>query len=243
MIKSGGNWTKNLFELTKKNEKFDPELGVSMFSTKAIVEGPYGGQGNESLTSFSSVILVGGGSGITAPLSLCQDLLDRAERGEPVRARVIDFIWIVRTQEMARPFMRTMMALVQKAKSLEGSSFNAVRIHIYVTRVPDSSPVDLIPPHSNLEVTNSTARFSGMKVYTKRPDMSEIVNDAVDSIIRAKYKIKGDTGKEAVTHGCGVVVCGPGPVVTMVREAVRTVAEGKRNQIGGIDLMEEGFMY
>ncbi|KAK7326154.1 hypothetical protein VNO80_33229 [Phaseolus coccineus] len=96
-----------------------------------IVEGPHGGLGNTLLASFSSVMLVAGGSGITHSLALAHDLLLRAPTGS-VRARTIDLVWIIRTEDISQPLMPTLLDMVNDAREFE----NACRFSSVATRRP-----------------------------------------------------------------------------------------------------------
>ena len=160
MCKSAGNWTERLYEFAASSEGA-PRVGRRELDRKTtatvILEGPYGGLGNTLLPSFSSVVLVAGGSGITHALTLAQDLITRAPTGV-VRARSIDLIWMVRTEDVARPLMPSLLELINEARAGEVRCLDnqsrredrprptALRVAIYVTRCPTSSPIDLLTP-------------------------------------------------------------------------------------------------
>lgn len=153
MCKINGDWTSALHRLALGG-KGALETGVSGSTptdVTAIVEGPHGGLGNTLLPAFSSVMLVAGGSGITHSLALAHDLLSKSATGV-VRARVVDLIWVVRTEDVARPLMPTLLDMVNDAKKFEASClFNdshptqptGLRVHIYVTRCSPSATIDL----------------------------------------------------------------------------------------------------
>lgn len=108
MCKAAGNWTQLLYEFASgRSGALNLMKGGKirrMTETTVILEGPYGGLGNTLLPSFSSVMLVAGGSGITHALAFANDLLARAPSGV-VRARTVDLVWVVRSEEAAKPFM------------------------------------------------------------------------------------------------------------------------------------------
>nr|KIR87111.1 hypothetical protein I308_02803 [Cryptococcus tetragattii IND107] len=166
MCKNAGDWTNRLFNFSRALEAStcEPEAGSGRNVT-IIIEGPYGGTGNTMLSSFSSLVLIAGGSGITHALAIAHDLLKRAPTGA-VRARTIDLVWMVKTEQEAKPLMATLLELVSDAKSWEDASVEgrrrqsnyasptALRIQIFVTRCPASSPLTLVPDATVLSGSN-----------------------------------------------------------------------------------------
>lgn len=166
MCKDAGDWTKQLFDYSRALEASttEPESGAGRNVT-IIIEGPYGGTGNTMLSSFSSLVLVAGGSGITHALAIAHDLIMRAPTGA-VRARMVDLVWMVKTEQEAKPLMPTLQELVSDAKSWEAASIEgqkrqanyasptAFRIQIFVTRCPASSPLALVPSATALSSFN-----------------------------------------------------------------------------------------
>ncbi len=158
MCKAAGTWTEKLYELAAGREETlqtgDPGTKRTTTAT-VILEGPYGGLGHTLLPSFSSVVLVAGGSGITHSLALAHDLVTRAPTGV-VRARTVDLVWIVRTEDLAKPLVPSLLELVSDAKAWEVQCLQtrlkggdrpqptALRVTVYITRCPASSPVNLL---------------------------------------------------------------------------------------------------
>lgn len=169
MCKNTGDWTNALHKLAQGPSR-QPEHGLGISTptdVTMIVEGPHGGLGNTLLPSFSSVLLCAGGSGITHSLSLAHDLLTKASTGV-VRARTVDLVWVIRTEDIARPLMPTLLDMVNDAKAFEINCLNdrkyggnspqpvALRVHIYVTRCPSSSPFaieNVCPPMATAMVS------------------------------------------------------------------------------------------
>lgn len=165
MCKAAGDWTKHLLQFAASTSGIEAgALGLQTGKQATIfVEGPYGGLGHTLPTSFSSVVLFAGGSGITHALALANDLVARAPSGV-VRARTVDLIWIVRTQEVAQPLVPSLIQLVNDAKSLEKRCLAArkvggdlpdpvaLRVKVYITRSPASSPLDLLPTLQTVKV-------------------------------------------------------------------------------------------
>lgn len=67
---------------------------------KVVIEGPYGGPGSAIPTSFSSALVVAGGSGITFGTSTTEELIVAAETGS-VRTKYVELVWVV--QEQCKP--------------------------------------------------------------------------------------------------------------------------------------------
>ena len=158
MCKNSGDWTRALHKLAQgqgSTGHSESALGPNApVDVTMVVEGPHGGMGNTMLPAFSSVLLCAGGSGITHSLALAHDLMTKAATGV-VRARTIDLVWVIRTEEAARPLMPTLLDMVNDAKAFEMACLTdrryggtsplptALRVKIFVTRCPSSSPLKL----------------------------------------------------------------------------------------------------
>lgn len=224
IAKSAGNWSKDLHELAARASG-DAEKGVpSSLSTRLVVEGPYGGPGHTMFASYSSVLLIGGGSGITHTLALAQDLLHKA-RCEPnsVRARLIDVVWVVRTPDVAKPLMPTLESLAKQARTTHSRGDGrgvVLRVRVFCSRATT--------------LPSSTAEI---EIIGSRPDLSQILHEALDRFTAATKQLTSER------IGCGVAVCGPDALVVSARQAVRDVPEEARSRVGGVELLEESFTY
>lgn len=74
MCKKSGSWTTKLYAAAQSVPEHTAPRKV-----KVHVEGPYGGPGHTIVPSFSSALIVVGGSGITYGLSTVQDLINKGE--------------------------------------------------------------------------------------------------------------------------------------------------------------------
>jgi hypothetical protein len=154
LCKRAGDWTNALADLAESGASTDDDEG-NQTTVTVILEGPYGGHGNTMMASFSGLMLTAGGSGISHALSIAHDVLNSASSGV-VRARTIDLIWVVKTESAARAVLPTLLELVNEAKAhetfcIEGRrkgrnvpNPTALRVHIFVTRCPLSSPLTLL---------------------------------------------------------------------------------------------------
>ena len=255
LCRISGAWTRKLHSYA-----WDPNTEQNTRKTTVILEGPYGGLGNTLLPSFSAVLLVAGGSGITQALSLAHDLVIRAPSGV-VRARTIELLWIVKKEEMASPLFPTLVDLVKDARTYEEKCLSsrqnpspvALRVKIYLSRCPSSSPVPLLevppePPRSRnpfisdsekaalaRAVTCSRKALSSITVERGRPFFPHTLDGLADEVLERGARKKVDP--------CGICVtaCGPRGLVNDVRDAVRVVEGWKKRGVGGIELEEEQF--
>ncbi|WVR09409.1 hypothetical protein IAU60_006476 [Kwoniella sp. DSM 27419] len=184
MVKAAGDWTRKLFELAQQSSDAEDRMEGGSNRATVILEGPYGGLGNTLLPSFSSVLLVAGGSGITQALSLAHDLVVRAPTGV-VRARTIDLVWMVRTEDIAKPVMPTLLGLVKEAKEWERRCLTgrrkgeqlpqptALRVKIFVTRCPASSPISLLSVEDNPFLVEEDDSIAGAGVMKRFPSAAD----------------------------------------------------------------------
>ena len=284
MCKAAGNWTEKLFNHASSNAETtdisESESGSGrMTAATVILEGPYGGLGNTMLPSFSSVLLVAGGSGITHALTLAHDLVSRSASGV-VRARTVDLVWAVRTEDVARALIPTLLDLVNDARSWEATCLDgrrkgenrplptALRVKIYVTRCPSSSPLDLLTTSSSpvnrqdmdLQATeaeqeklgyltrnvSSSSTSSTLSIKHNYPLSAISVHPARPDIAGLLVDVADETvarhGREMTdADGMCVTACGPGGLCDDVRAAVRGLEEWKRRAVGGVDLEMETF--
>ena len=255
LAKIVGGWTRRLYDYAQGDDEQKAKFA------NVILEGPYGGLGNTLLPSFSGVLLVAGGSGISQALSLAHDLILRAPSGV-IRARIIDLVWIVRTEELVRPLIPTLMDLMNDAKAFEERCLQShdlpmpvgLRIKVYVSRCPSSSPLtlienafadaDLVRKPSAAEKAkeaylkrskSSRVPITSITAYPGRPDLSDTVDNLADHILERCARNHVDPS------GICVTACGPMAMVNDVRRAVRGLEGWKRSAVGGVDLEEEKF--
>lgn len=210
-------------------------------------------------------MLLAGGSGVTHTLGVAHDLISKALNQSSIRATYLDVVWVVRTEDAAKPLMSTFQNLLEEAKKAECKL--AVRVHIYITRMPASSPVTLLSSMSQerlnaqgapampgtmtskrlttpkVDITDSAQPLtwtcgenSKIKVVGgSRPNVRELLEELIDSTV------VNDDRMNQRSQGCGVAVCGPGGLVEKVRADVKAVDSIRRVEVGGIELLEEHF--
>ncbi|KAG0611876.1 hypothetical protein M758_7G172500 [Ceratodon purpureus] len=95
-IKPKGDWTQNLNTLIKKSIN-DVKFQGCPFATKFFMEGPYGHESNYFLR-YDTLLLIGGGIGITPFLAIISDILHRYELEKEEDLPIyINLIWMVQT--------------------------------------------------------------------------------------------------------------------------------------------------
>ncbi|KAJ2919424.1 hypothetical protein MD484_g997, partial [Candolleomyces efflorescens] len=134
IIKKCGLWTGHLAQLATS-----PHHSSYITSTledggkpdtrarvRVLIEGPYGGPGRLVFSSFSSVVLVCGGSGITFGLGMLSDLVKKDLVGE-CRVKSCELIWVV--QEVGRR---------QQRRRGGGGRRMEVKVNVFYTRAVTS---------------------------------------------------------------------------------------------------------
>lgn len=212
-----------------------------------------GGPGNTLFSSFSSLLLISGGSGITFSLAQALSLQSKALLGL-VRARSIDLVWIVQSEASLLAFMPYLAPLLTSSSSSNKTStklnpyhlptssstsstasYKALKInlHIFITR-PSSQSVYhdpstfIIPVHERLHI------------HTGRPNLHDIVNAKVEE---AAMEARRFVGKGVQVNPCGVGIgaCGPGGLVRSLKNVVGGLEAGRINEVGGVEVVEETF--
>jgi len=191
------------------------EAGIGREVT-IMIEGPYGGPGHAMFASFSGVVIVVGGSGITFALSVVQDLIQKDLKGKS-RVKVIEVIWSVQDPASLLPLIPLLTSMIQQ------SVFTPVRISVHYTR----APLGKIPFKS----------FPGLTLSPGRPRIAKVLDAAVS---RAVCLGSGAKDSERIS-GVLVAVCGPAGLGDDVARAVGTIDPSRRDQVGGIEMHEEIF--
>lgn len=206
LAKAAGDWTTSLYHYAATEGELDPEVGVFKRRARVTVEGPYGGLGNTLPNAFSSVLVVAGGSGISHALGLAQDLVSRSPSGA-VQARTVDLVWVVRTEAQAKAIMPTLLSLVAQARRWEARALEgrrqgadlaiptALRVHVFVTRLPKSSPLTLVP---------SGYKAKLRKAGKELPPPPDSDSESADSCVKEKEKdieVLSDSGSDTSSEG------------------------------------------
>jgi hypothetical protein len=213
---------------------------------KVIIEGPYGGPGHTIYSSFSAVVLIAGGSGITYSLSVLADLVLKDLNNES-RVKSIYLVWSIPDPASLVPLLPTLSSLVGQ------SVYTPVWIRIFYTAAPSGKqpPIMTQALLSNMAPPKSATPNNGRRIPTSprnglppgvtlnagRPNFRKILDEATQGAVSLGFVAKDD---EPIT-GMVVGVCGPVKMADDVSKAVSSIHPVRRDQIGGVEICEEVF--
>ena len=101
IAKKTGAWTTELYHAASRMEDDCSEKGAAAGSLRVLVEGPYGGTGAMIMSSYTSALLVGGGSGITFVLAQAEELVRDITLGRSSVCH-IELIWTTQDEGECR---------------------------------------------------------------------------------------------------------------------------------------------
>jgi len=233
MIKKAGDWTEKLYEMAKKGGYTEKGYGNQV---QVMVEGPYGGPGLTMFASYSAAVFVCGGSGITFGLSAIEDLIYKDARQQS-RVKVIELVWTVQDACVFFPctihvslltllFAAALVPLVPQLTALISSSmFVPIRVSVYYTR----APVGKFP------FGPETQFHPRLSLSPGRPRIDRVLETVIDKTVTLGAGLKDDVKNSGVVVG----VCGPVSLADSVAKETSKVDGSRRDQVGGIDLIEE----
>jgi ferric-chelate reductase len=176
-----------------------PSESLSRRSPAVVVEvtGPYG-QANFIPATYSSVLLVVGGSGVSFALGVIEGLLRDCTAGDG-RTTSVELVWTVRESDMLQymlPYFRDILAASLAIPTISLS----IRLHCTTTSFPPAA----IATHSLKHLRE--AGIAPTVVYGTRPDLGAILSSLAE---------RTPTG-----GGLAVCSCGPQPLVDSVARLV-----------------------
>ncbi|WWC57876.1 uncharacterized protein I303_100411 [Kwoniella dejecticola CBS 10117] len=182
---------------------------------KVLVEGPYGGPCSTIFASYSSIMLIAGGSGISYALGMFEDVIKKAEEGH-LRAMTVHLIWTVKSYEHALPLIGHLEDLYMRASD---TSFKP-RITVYISR----------------SLRKESIQQGSIQYITERPDLPTVVREGV-------YRARSDTLSNAGSGKYGLIVgvCGPRSLINGTNMAVRSIPCKEKKDIGGVTVHSETF--
>ncbi|KAI5804478.1 ferric reductase NAD binding domain-containing protein [Geopyxis carbonaria] len=130
-----------------------------VFTSKALVEGPYGKI--DTLGSYGTVVLVAGGVGITHPVPYVKELVAGYANGT-VATRRVTLVWVIQTPEhleWIRPWMTEILAMEKRR--------DVLKILLFVTR-----------PKSTKEIHSPSAT---VQMFPGRPNFDTLLNMEIES--------------------------------------------------------------
>ncbi|PUU72988.1 ferric reductase like transmembrane component-domain-containing protein [Tuber borchii] len=129
-----------------------------IFTTRALVEGPYGKI--DTLGSYGTVVLIAGGVGITHPVPYVRELVDGYAQGT-VATRRITLVWAIQSPEhleWIRPWMTDILAMEKRREVL--------KVLLFVTR-----------PKSTREIHSPSAT---VQMFPGRPNIDTLLDMEID---------------------------------------------------------------
>ncbi|KAG8906458.1 hypothetical protein FRC01_008013 [Tulasnella sp. 417] len=191
---------------------------------KMVVEGPYGGPcGHMMRSSFTSSLVVVGGSGIAYGLSVVEELIRDVEKLQS-RTRLIGLIWIVTDPACLLPLLPILTSLSNRVSYIPTLRFT---LTVHYTRA-------VSPAFSaKLKTLPGGGLPRDIHLEPGRPNFKQVVDDFV------KWKTnrlpRGNEGLSGVLVG----VCGPGALARSVRQGVDALGDDARRSVGGVEVEEE----
>ncbi|WWD21807.1 hypothetical protein CI109_106295 [Kwoniella shandongensis] len=225
------------------------ESGVTM---RILLEGPYGH--TDALEPFDHVLLVAGGSGVTAILPYLFTI--RQNNSHNSRIRHVTVVWVVKQANYAADVLARELAPTAKLAGLD------VQINVYISREVGAKPQDVVnalPEHVESEhivnilpasapagngspqsdheekFSDNDSKSSSDEVSAAlipgRPEMAEVLRRAVRRLVGAER--------------LAVVACGPGGMCDGLRSAIIATYGSGEGQVSGstIEYFEESFTW
>ncbi|KAL1405731.1 hypothetical protein Q8F55_007401 [Vanrija albida] len=232
-------WTRSIQKrIAKVNEGVAPST-----SMRVLLEGPYGH--DHPVTSYENILLVAGGSGITALLPYVFALQNEPA---PRHARHVTVVWVVRNAHYAADVL---------ARELAPKHTAGIDIQVYVSREEGATASDVIdglPTEVAAEVESDDGSGSGpqespsqekpvgkgeddsdgeghLRIRSGRPTMEALVARSMSQLVGAER--------------LAVLGCGPAGMMDDLRRAVSTRYGSGEGQVSGstIEYFEEAFMW
>ncbi|KAH9935370.1 ferric reductase like transmembrane component-domain-containing protein [Fomitopsis serialis] len=236
LCKSAGKWGERLMELARRAEYC--EAGGGSPRVRVLVDGPFGGPGHAVIASYSAALLVAGGSGISYPLAIAEELLRDASYGAS-RVRLINLVWSVQDTASLDPILPQFTRLLRTARH----TGTHLRISLFHTRATTSTEPKLSP----------SARFlpQGLTVRAGRPPLASLLSSVVNrtlevhkaSVAWTPQAGSGEAQERRSPSGVFVGVCGPRALGEDVERLVRTFGarEERAGSVGGVECQVEVF--
>ncbi|KAH8109484.1 ferric reductase like transmembrane component-domain-containing protein [Phellopilus nigrolimitatus] len=186
---------------------------------RVLAEGPYGGYGDMVFASYSSAMLVAGGSGVTFALSQAEELVQAVHAGKSA-IKFIELVWITQDAGSLAPLVPAFSALIEVMAPVPGVVLN---ISVFYSRA------------SAKAIEKSAAE----RVAAFAPALS--VHPGRPALPKTLVKFARLTAALQRTRGVAIGVCGPIELVEDVRRAARVIDGELRSACGGVELHEEVF--
>ncbi|QRV98391.1 Ferric reductase like transmembrane component [Ceratobasidium sp. AG-Ba] len=214
VCKRAGDWTSGLYRMASDKSKEGDHRSVYV-----LVEGPYGGPGNTVIPSFSGVMLVLGGSGITFGTSILEDIVAKSLNGT-ARTLCVNFVWVVQHPSAADPYLSSFAEIVQRAAALPNLNLT---LSVFYTRGADKAFAlrTRLPPN--------------IQIRSGRPDLGK----ELEEVLRVTRMSISST--RASKSGVILAGCGPEGLISNIYTAKAEASTKAQGDVGGLELHTETF--
>ncbi|KAF8625150.1 hypothetical protein AX15_005535, partial [Amanita polypyramis BW_CC] len=246
MCKKTGGWTGRLFDMAKKSAYIEAGAvgGADIGKTVMVmVEGPYSGPGHAIYASYSGVVMVIGGSGITFALSVLQDLVQKDLQAQ-CRAKFIELIWMVQNPDALTPLLPLFTALVESCAALS-ISVHYTRAHVPMfNKQTDAGKAKdrrgRVPSNNSEQLFPMIPQGLPIRLNAGRPGQAGLAKVVENAIAQTVSIGSGgsDREDERGINGVLVGVCGPAGLGKDVNAAVNSIDVARKNQAGGVEVHE-----
>ncbi|THH07211.1 hypothetical protein EW145_g3533, partial [Phellinidium pouzarii] len=131
MCKKVGGWTNCLYTAASRAGEYTSEKGIGVQrELKVVIEGPYGGPGNMVMSSYSSVLLVTGGSGVSFALSQAEEIVQDICNGKSA-VRFLEVVWVTQTTDSVHPLVPAFAGLID---SVSGTPGVVLKVSVFCSR-------------------------------------------------------------------------------------------------------------
>lgn len=240
-IRPYDGWTRHLRDQCLKSQPLS-KLPSAITET-ILLEGPYGIA--EPLWTFDEVLLIAGGSGITAMVPYILDHIARtasSNKSSQTRVRGLTLIWTNPKEALIRRIAQRELAAALKRDDIRYEFYCTDSAKVEVGSLPSPS-IDEIP----IGDAEKGATESGVLKGKEETDISESADGADEagslSITMCRPDIPAIIEKAAASAAesgsrLAVFSCGPGGMSDTAREATYRVI---RQQNNSVEYFEESF--
>ncbi|KAH7104393.1 ferric reductase NAD binding domain-containing protein [Auriculariales sp. MPI-PUGE-AT-0066] len=197
--------------MTAKLKNQAAKAGPTGLQVSAVVDGPYGSP--PDLTTYSTAVIIAGGSGITYAISMFENLIQKRRLGTSACRRVV-LVWSIRDEvQIAWIYQQLIACLGCVPDNL------SVSVRIYVTRGKDRAKS---APLANMYGRFDVALGSFDRNWTVK-EKTTITTFRMVHIENGRPRIDSIIADEARSSlgAMSVDVCGPTSLVDRVRSATR----------------------
>ncbi|KAK9446750.1 ferric reductase NAD binding domain-containing protein [Limtongia smithiae] len=218
LIAKESGLTKTLFRRAIKNSS-----GSTTSKVRVMIEGWYGEE--PPIARYDTVMIVGGGIGVTAAISTALDLVHRARANQH-----ISFYWVVRGRET--------LSLVQEQLNELARASN-IDMHIFV-RPGTSNAVNVETGSFSEKTAGASSGEDSDSTGSISEKNNAVANIPIITDVRPDFEQIIPAAIAEAPGSFAAFTCGPGTLVDSCRRAVTANADKGR---GRVDYFEDAFSW